>query len=97
MLLGTSSSGESNRKRKGDWIQPTNGDFEDNLEAPMAKVMPPKDRDRRKSQGEFFGEITDIFCVQNGRGNELVDRWSQNLQGVDKCFFKKTLKRQFST
>jgi hypothetical protein len=51
VLLGSSSGGgETSRKRKGDWMQ-QEGDFEGNLEAPMAKAMQPKDRDRRKSQG----------------------------------------------
>lgn len=51
VLLGTTAAND--RKRKSDWMQ-QHVDFGNHLSenGPIAKV-PSKDRDRRKSQGEF--------------------------------------------
>lgn len=55
ILLGSSAASDSNRKRKGDWMQ-SHSDFSGQLaeNGPIAKIstLNSKDRDRRKSQGK---------------------------------------------
>ena len=54
ILLGTSSTNDVNRKRKADWLQ--SGEFVNNLSesGSLSKLSNhSKDRERRKSQGNF--------------------------------------------
>lgn len=78
VLLGSSSAGETSRKRKNDWSQNHGGEYEGSSEAPMVKAM-LKERDRRKSQGEFWGHISrgKIECAQKlkTRINRTLKEW----------------------
>ena len=57
ILLGTSSTHDGNRKRKADWLQVSqSGELVNNLSesGSLSKLSNhSKDRERRKSQGNF--------------------------------------------
>lgn len=52
ILLDSGESGA--RKRKNDWTNQTSGaDFVESIDEPLQKIS-NRDRDQRKSQGNFF-------------------------------------------